>query len=82
MSKGPMISHRKSVLRSVFLAAALTIGAAAFPLSVRAQADRGGMPGDFDYYVLALSWSPTYCSGQGADRGEYDRDRDYDDHGT
>ncbi len=29
-----------------------------------AQADRGGMPGDFDYYVLSLSWSPTYCDSQ------------------
>ncbi|WP_374631545.1 hypothetical protein [Ferrovibrio sp.] len=23
---------------------------------------RRGMPGDFDYYVLALSWSPHYCA--------------------
>ena len=34
------------------------------------------MPGDFDYYVLALSWSPTFCSGQGrgdgGGRGGYD----------
>ncbi|MGU3536296.1 ribonuclease T2 family protein [Methylobacterium sp. A54F] len=22
---------------------------------------RGNRPGDFDFYVLALSWSPTYC---------------------
>jgi len=22
-------------------------------------------PGDFDYYVLALSWSPTYCASSG-----------------
>jgi ribonuclease T2 len=59
--------------------------------AVHAQADRGGMPGDFDYYVLALSWSPTYCNGQssgegssrggdedgfGADRRSQDR-RDY-----
>ena len=27
-------------------------------------------PGDFAYYVLSLSWSPSYCAaeGQGADR--------------
>jgi ribonuclease T2 len=25
-------------------------------------------PGDFDFYVLALSWSPTYCALEGADR--------------
>ncbi len=30
----------------------------------------GGKPGDFDYYVLALSWSPTYCAGAGRNRGE------------
>ena len=23
----------------------------------------GGTPGDFDFYVLSLSWSPTYCAG-------------------
>ncbi|MBD8876113.1 ribonuclease T2 family protein [Roseibium polysiphoniae] len=28
-----------------------------------AQAE--GSSGDFDYYVLALSWSPTYCARQG-----------------
>ncbi len=28
----------------------------------------GDRPGDFDYYVLSLSWSPTYCaSPDGAD---------------
>jgi ribonuclease T2 len=26
--------------------------------------------GDFDYYALVLSWSPTYCLGAGADRDE------------
>ncbi|MEP1932686.1 MAG: ribonuclease T2 [Roseibium sp.] len=29
-----------------------------------AQADRAG---DFDFYVLALSWSPTYCKQEGVD---------------
>jgi ribonuclease T2 len=24
-----------------------------------------GAPGDFDFYVLALSWSPTYCALEG-----------------
>ena len=50
-----------------------------------AQAGRGGMPGDFDYYVLALSWSPTFCSGQGrgdgggrgGSDGAYGEDRGY-----
>ena len=29
---------------------------------------RGGDPGSFDFYVLALSWSPTYCDGEGGRR--------------
>lgn len=31
----------------------------------------GGSPGTFDFYVLALSWSPAYCAGPG---GRRDRD--------
>lgn len=27
-----------------------------------------GDPGAFDFYVLALSWSPSYCGGEGARR--------------
>ncbi len=29
---------------------------------------KGGEPGTFDFYVLALSWSPTYCAGEGGSR--------------
>ena len=31
---------------------------------------RNERPGLFDYYVLAMSWSPTYCLEEGARRGE------------
>ena len=31
---------------------------------------RGGDAGSFDFYVLALSWSPTYCETRGARRDE------------
>lgn len=36
--------------------------------------------GDFDFYVLALSWSPTYCldEGERADPQQCDRKRPYD----
>ncbi len=30
----------------------------------------GERPGDFDYYVLALSWSPSYCALEGDARGD------------
>lgn len=33
-----------------------------------ARAD-GEAAGDFDYYVLSLSWSPTWCALEGRDRG-------------
>ncbi len=76
MSNEPAISPRKGVVCSFLLAAALAIGVTGFSIESRAQGDRGGMPGDFDYYVLALSWSPTYCGGrggdEGGDRGQYD----------
>ena len=32
----------------------------------RAEGERAG---DFDYYVLSLSWSPTWCALEGDDRG-------------
>jgi ribonuclease T2 len=35
--------------------------------SLPAQAGYGDRPGDFDYYALVLSWSPSFClSGDGA----------------
>lgn len=42
-----------------------------------ARAD-GEAAGDFDYYVLALSWSPTWCALEGDRRGspQCDADRD------
>jgi ribonuclease T2 len=33
-------------------------------------------PGRFDYYILVLGWSPSYCEGEGAQR--HDRQCDTD----
>lgn len=78
-------------LRGIFpaaLFAVLLILFACAPHRVLAQGERGGSPGDFDYYVLALSWSPTYCNSQGGgdnggydagNRGGYGSGRDYGD---
>jgi ribonuclease T2 len=30
----------------------------------------GNVPGDFDFYVLALSWSPDFCAGRGGKDSE------------
>lgn len=45
-------------------------------LPVHAQRFGGGdAPGDFDFYVLALSWSPSFCETTGFDRGSRQCDR-------
>jgi ribonuclease T2 len=31
--------------------------------------ERGARPGSFDFYVLALSWSPAFCESTGQSRG-------------
>ncbi len=49
-----------------FVCAAL---AALILASAPAQAQsRGGAPGDFDFYVLALSWSAGFCELEGAQK--------------
>lgn len=37
-----------------------------WPFAAWAEGERAG---DFDYYVLSLSWSPTWCALEGEDRG-------------
>ena len=52
-------------LRKTSLASALgaVLFAAACALTIKpAQAETQDSPGAFDFYVLSLSWSPTYCS--------------------
>lgn len=46
------------------------------PLSLAASERRAG---DFDYYVLALSWSPTWCAltGDARDAAQCDADADH-----
>jgi len=38
-------------------------------LSAMAAMADGDKPGEFDYYVLALSWSPNWCAREGDARG-------------
>ncbi|MEP4273664.1 MAG: ribonuclease T [Roseibium sp.] len=44
------------------------------PIMLLGQPARSDEAGDFDFYVLALSWSPTYCKqeGQNASRHQCD----------
>ncbi len=52
-----------------------------FALLLAASAARadGEHPGEFDYYVLSLSWSPTWCALEGDARGspQCDEDRNF-----
>ena len=44
---------------------AVSFGLGLFNTSAQAQSRGAGAPGVFDYYVLALSWSPSYCATDG-----------------
>ncbi len=61
---------RPGRLLSVLLALALCPAAGLVPTGAMAQRVGTNVPGDFDYYVLTLSWSPSYCEAEGdrADR--------------
>jgi len=58
--------HRLASLFGLTLIAALTL--------VVANAQNGGEPGRFDYYVLVLGWTPFYCAPEGRQR----HDREWD----
>ena len=58
-------------LASAALAASLIVAGS----PAGAQMRRGSAPGDFDFYVLALSWSSGFCATGGADKGKAQCDR-------
>lgn len=47
----------------------MTAALAFFALGVGLAQAEGEQAGDFDYYVLALSWTPSWCAIEGDDRG-------------
>ena len=49
------------------LFAGLVAAALVAAAPVRAE-ETGGTPGAFDFYVLSLSWSPSYCRDKGGER--------------
>jgi ribonuclease T2 len=46
---------------SLALAFSLAAGLASLAGTAKAQDRRQNTPGEFDFYVLSLSWSPSYC---------------------
>ncbi len=51
-----------TLLRGALAALAL------FILTQPSPAQQRGKPGEFDFYVLALSWTPSYCEAEGDKR--------------
>jgi ribonuclease T2 len=65
---------------SVFLAAAAFGAAAQDQQSPPPQSQQRNQPGKFDFYVLSLSWSPSFCreaEERGRDAGDQCRGRPY-----
>src|SRR5690349_19561279 len=52
---------RVSLLQAASLALITLATFAGIGSTASAQEERRGEPGKFDFYVLALSWSPSYC---------------------
>ena len=48
------------VVRVAFVALVLAVGS--MPAPAPAQGSRQDRPGQFDFYVLSLSWSPSFCA--------------------
>src|SRR5690349_20641312 len=68
-----MVRHVIRAAASAALLASLATGASAAP-------EQRNKPGDFDFYVLSLSWSPSFCKEseeRGRDSGEQCRGRPY-----
>ena len=60
---------RRGSTRSIVLVVLCLASSAAFPHHHQAAA-QDGVPGQFDYYLLSPSWSPTYCLTHTDDRAQ------------
>jgi ribonuclease T2 len=59
--------HRTGFLARLVLCVGLGLMLASPSLAQRGQ--KGGAAGEFDFYVLALSWSPGFCESEGDEKG-------------
>jgi ribonuclease T2 len=75
MPKGKLLNRLLCAFASGALSLAVSVGAgAAAPggTSIQpAEAAPQATPKPFDFYVLALSWSPSYCAAAGAKANKY-----------
>ena len=64
MKNAQSLSSRGRTVRMYTTLTTAFVALAALAVQARhhhAPADRSGQAGQFDYYVLSLSWAPTYC---------------------
>ena len=61
--------HRSTIVSRFLISLALAVVSAGM---ASAQDRRQNTPGEFDFYVLALSWSPSFCEAS-AERGKSGR---------
>ena len=69
-----MVHFSAAWISRVSISLAMLIAASLLGLAGTASAQdrRQNAPGEFDFYVLALSWSPSYCE-EAAERGNTGR---------
>src|SRR6478609_4515476 len=56
--------HSTSISRLLIATSLLVSAALAMTMPASAQDRRQNTPGQFDFYVLSLSWSPSFCEGR------------------
>ncbi|MEM9781334.1 MAG: ribonuclease T2 [Pseudomonadota bacterium] len=64
----PRHTPRTAARRAVGLIALVLLAMPWAAAQTGAQAQSRGTAGDFDYYVLALSWQPSWCASEGDSR--------------
>src|SRR5207248_410034 len=63
-----MFHSRLRSFSRLMISLTLAAGLMSLAAGARAQDKRQNAPGEFDFYVLSLSWSPSFCE-EAAERG-------------
>ena len=63
-----MFHFRLQSFSRLLISLTLAAGLVGFAAAAKAQDKRQNAPGEFDFYVLSLSWSPSFCE-EASERG-------------
>jgi len=71
-ANNPPLQHilldRHAIGSSRRLLVACALAFVAMLIASLTSAAEGDQPGEFDYYVLVMTWAPSYCQGEGRNR--------------